>query len=136
MIQCNMLKASEVFRYSTLLKHIYASPNLGQFEKLQATSRSMRKSFHVTSSGGFTRVPLCEYPAIHPQSFAFAVYSRHHLEEIPRRHDNKLSRRRCTSCYHKLKMKGLSPKFAKQVHTYCKRCGKAFCLPCFNETHP
>lgn len=63
-----------------------------------------------------------------------SILSRHQLEELPRR-QKKLVRRRCTGCYVKLKAQGGQPIRAKQVHTQCKQCQKAFCLKCFNEKH-
>ncbi|KAJ0175935.1 hypothetical protein K1T71_008109 [Dendrolimus kikuchii] len=48
---------------------------------------------------------------------------------------NKLVRKRCTGCYAKLKAQGAQEIRAKQVHTQCKQCQKAFCLDCFNQKH-
>lgn len=61
--------------------------------------------------------------------------SGHSLQEIPRNANNKLVRKRCTGCYVKLKNEGLLARKAKQVHTECKMCEKAFCLECYNEKH-
>lgn len=68
-------------------------------------------------------------------SIASSSSSGHSLQEIPRNIHNKLVRKRCTGCYAKLKNEGLLARKAKQVHTECKMCNKAFCLQCYNEKH-
>ncbi|KAH9631144.1 hypothetical protein HF086_001079 [Spodoptera exigua] len=73
--------------------------------------------------------------SIYSASIASSSYSGHSLQEIPRNANNKLVRKRCTGCYIKLKNEGLLARKAKQVHTECKRCEKAFCLDCYNEKH-
>lgn len=61
--------------------------------------------------------------------------STHKLTEIPRR-NNMLVRKRCTNCYTKLRKEGMpAASKAKQVHTECIQCQKAFCLDCFNNVH-
>ncbi|CAD7093674.1 unnamed protein product [Hermetia illucens] len=61
--------------------------------------------------------------------------STHKLTEIPRR-NNMLVRKRCTNCYTKLRKEGMpAASKAKQVHTECIQCQKAFCLDCFNDVH-
>lgn len=72
-----------------------------------------------------------------PSSYSFPVSStspQKQLEELLWR-QNKLVRRRCTGCYVKLKAQCAHAIRAKQVHTQCKQCEKAFCLDCFNENH-
>lgn len=68
-------------------------------------------------------------------SIASSSNSGHFLEEMPRNASNKLIRKRCSGCYIKLKTAGLLARKAKQVHTECKMCEKAFCLECFHEKH-
>lgn len=68
-----------------------------------------------------------------PPSKRSLVGSIHSLSEIPRK-NGKLIRRRCCMCYAARKNEGI-PLSAKQVHTECKQCSKAYCLSCYNKAH-
>lgn len=67
------------------------------------------------------------------------IVSSHKITNIPRKANGKIVRKRCLSCYKKLKDAGSTTKEAQkkspQVHTECKQCNKPFCIPCFNEFH-
>lgn len=83
-----------------------------------------------------TNVPQMPSLSLTPRSSATISSSNHRFQEIPRNpNNNKLVRKRCTGCYAKLKTQGLLARKAKQVHTECKACKKAYCLECYNEKH-
>lgn len=58
---------------------------------------------------------------------------QHCLTQIPRK-DGKLVRKRCVICYAKNKAEA-TPLKTKQINMECLKCGKAYCLQCFNDTH-
>lgn len=67
-----------------------------------------------------------------------ATSSSHYLQEIPRKEDGKIRRKRCHPCYNKNKEdrdSDFAAKHTKQVSTECQACEKAYCLQCFNENH-
>ncbi|XP_044744320.1 piggyBac transposable element-derived protein 4-like [Coccinella septempunctata] len=62
----------------------------------------------------------------------------HFLEEIPRRTNGMIRRKRCHYCYIRNKNdrdSEFASKRTKQVSTECNACEKAFCLQCFKENH-
>lgn len=64
--------------------------------------------------------------------------NRHFLQEIPRKGDGTIRRKRCHSCYTINKEdrgSDFAAKRTKQVTTECIACEHAYCLTCFNENH-
>lgn len=83
-----------------------------------------------------TNVPQRPSHSLTPRSSVSSLGIAHSLQEISRNAvTNKLVRKRCSGCYAKLKIQGQLARKAKQVHTECKKCKKAFCLECYNEKH-
>jgi hypothetical protein len=105
---------------------------------LQVQEHLVRHFLGPAASTTETNLPHRSYNSFSSpgSSISSSSNSRHSLQEIPRNNHGKLVRKRCNGCYIKLKSEGLLARKAKQVHTECKRCNKAFCLDCYNENHP
>lgn len=64
--------------------------------------------------------------------------SKHFLEQMPRRDNGLIYRKRCHGCYGREKDNSNSAgarKKAKQVSTQCSACEIAYCLACFKASH-